>query len=96
MNKTVEDFIATYLHIEVAYDDLALTRQTIAAFSPEYGEELKQGFAALLQSRELSFGDYDGLTHIEFESDDALYTYLQGVNDFLFNGAETAPEPPRD
>ena len=95
MNKTIEDFIGTYLHIEVAYEDLGPTRELLALMSPEYTDALQEGFTELLQSRELSAGDYDGLTHVEFESDDALYAYLGGVNDFLFNGAETAPEPPR-
>ena len=95
MNKTVEDFIGTYLHIEVAYEGLEPTRELIAAMSREYEDSLKEGFAELLQSRELSAGDYDGMTHVEFESDDALYAYLNGVYEFLFNGAEQEPQPPR-
>jgi hypothetical protein len=95
VNKTVEDFIGTYLHIEVAYEDLEPTRELIAAMSPAYAESLKEGFAELLQSRELSAGDYDGMTHVEFESDDALYDYLRGVYEFLFDDAQTQPQPPR-
>ena len=95
MNKTIEDFIGTYLHIEVAYEDLGPTRDLVALMSPEYVDSLKQGFAELLRSRELSAGDYDGMTHVEFESDDALYAYLKSVDDFLFHGAEAQPEPPR-
>ena len=95
MNKTIEDFIGTYLHIEAAYEDLGPTRDLLALMSPEYTDALREGFAGLLRSRELSAGDYDGMTHVEFESDDALYAYLSAVYDFLFNGAETAPEPPR-
>jgi hypothetical protein len=95
VNKTTEDFIGTYLHIEVAYEDLAPTRELVAMMSPEYVDALKEGFAGLLRARELNAGDYDGLTHVEFESGDDLYRYLQGVYDFLFNGAEEQPEPPR-
>ena len=95
MNKTVEDFIGTYLHIEVAYEGLEPTRELIAAMSPEYAESLKEGFEELLRDRELSPGDYDGLTHVEFESEDALYDYLRGVYDFLFQGAQQEPQPPR-
>lgn len=95
MNKTVEDFIGTYLHIEVAYEGLEPTRDLLAAMSSEYTDSLKEGFEELLRDRELSTGDYDGLTHVEFESDDALYGYLRGVYDFLFNAAAEEPQPPR-
>lgn len=95
MNKTVEGFIGTYLHIEAAYDgDEAGTREAIQMFGPAYANSLKEGFEELLATRELSRWDYDGLTHVEFESDEALYAYLQGMYDFLFNGAETPPKPP--
>ena len=95
MNKTVEGFIGTYLHIEVAYDGIESgIRDTIQAFGPRFANSLKEGFEELLASHELSVGDYDGLTHVEFESDEALYAYLQGLYDFFFNGAETAPKPP--
>jgi len=95
MNETVEGFIGSYLHIEVAYYEMESTRDTIHSFGPAVADSLKKGFEELLATHELSVGDYDGLTHVEFESEEALYTYLQGMYDFLFNGAETAPEPPR-
>jgi hypothetical protein len=69
-------------------------RETIPTFGPEHAESLKEGFDELLATRELSTGDYDGLTHVEFGSEDDLYAYLQGMYDFLFNDAETPPEPP--
>ncbi|MBS2961551.1 hypothetical protein KGA66_00735 [Actinocrinis puniceicyclus] len=95
MNKTVADFIGAYLHVEVAYEDLGPTRELIAALSPEYAGSLEEGFERLLRSRGLAAADYDGMTHIEFESDDALYRYLQGVYDYLFRGAGAQPRPPR-
>jgi hypothetical protein len=94
VNKTIEDFIGTYLHIEVAYEDLGPTRDLIKALSPAYAESLRQGFVGLLESRELSAGDYDGMTHVEFETDDELYGYLQAVFEFLFQGAQASPQPP--
>ncbi len=94
-STSVEDFISTYLHTEVAYEALAPTRELLAVMSPQYTDSLKHGFEELLRQRELSVGDYDGMTHVEFSSDEALYGYLRGVYDFLFNGAEEEPRPPR-
>lgn len=95
VNKTVEGFIGSYLHIEVAYSGIEEgIRRTIPSFGPTYANSLKEGFEELLATHELSRWDYDGLTHVEFESDDALYAYLQGMYDFLFNGAEAPPKPP--
>lgn len=95
MNKTVEAFIGTYLHVEMAYTGMEQRiRETIPTFGPDYADSLKEGFEELLATRELTVGDYDGLTHVEFGSDDDLYTYLQGMYDFLFHDAETAPAPP--
>lgn len=95
MNKTVEAFIGTYLHVEMAYAGMEQRiRETIPTFGPDYADSLKEGFEELLATRELSAGDYDGLTHVEFGSEDDLYAYLEGMYDFLFNDAETAPEPP--
>lgn len=91
MNDTVEGFIGCYLHIEVAYYEMESTRATVHSFGPAYANSLKEGFEELLATRELSVGDYDGLTHVEFESDEDLYEYLQGMYDYLFNNAE----PPR-
>lgn len=95
MNETVEGFIGTYLHVEMAYAGMEdRIRETIPTFGADYANSLKEGFGELLATRELSAGDYDGLTHVEFASDDDLYAYLQGMYDFLFNAAESAPEPP--
>lgn len=91
----IKSFISCYLHIEVAYDGIeSRIRSTVHAFGPEYADSLKRGFEELLASRELTALDYDGLTHVEFESDAALYAYLQGMYDFIFAGAETPPAPP--
>ena len=95
MNKTVEAFIDTHLHIEMAYVGMhERARKTIPTFGPDFESSLKAGFEELLVTRELSAGDYDGLTHVAFASDDDLYVYLQGIYDYLFNGADTAPAPP--
>jgi hypothetical protein len=95
VNKTLEGFIASYLSVEVAYDGIeAGIRDTIQSFGPAFASALKEGFEELLATRELSKWDYDGITYIEFESDEALYEYLQGMYDFFFNGAETPPKPP--
>ena len=96
VNKTIKGFIGSYLSIEVAYDGIESDiRGTIQAFGPTYANSLKEGFEELLATHELSKWDYDGMTYIEFESDEALYEYLQGMYDFFFNGAESAPKPPR-
>jgi hypothetical protein len=93
VNQTVEGFIGTYLHVEVAYSGMEQRiRETIPTFGLEYANSLKEGFEELLATRELSVGDYDGLTHVEFASDDELYAYLQSMYAFLFNAA-AAPAP---
>lgn len=95
MNQTVEAFIGTYLHVEMAYAGMEQrVRDTIPSFGPEYANSLKEGFEEVLATRELSVGDYDGLTHVEFGSADDLYEYLQGMYDFLFGGADEVPSPP--
>jgi len=94
VDKTLEGFIGSYLHLEVAYEGLADTRDVLKTFSGDAVESLKQNFAQLIASRELSALDYGYLTQMEFESDQALYAYLQDVYDFLFNSAQKEPEPP--
>lgn len=95
MNQTVRSFIGSYLSVETAYDGIESDiRDVIRTFGPDYANSLKEGFEELLATRELSKWDYDGITYIEFESDEALYAYLQGMYDYLFNGAEAPPKPP--
>lgn len=96
MNQTLKGFIGSYLNVEVAHDGIeSQIRDSVQAFGPAYADSLKEGFEEVLATRELSVDDYDGLTYIEFQSDDALYAYLQEMYDFLFHGAETPPAPPK-
>jgi hypothetical protein len=72
-DQTLKGFIGSYLNVEVAHDGIeAQIRDAVHGFGPAYSNSLKGGFEEVLAGRELSVDDYDGLTYIEFASEDAL------------------------
>ncbi|MFJ3585161.1 hypothetical protein ACIPPS_23445 [Streptomyces sp. NPDC090127] len=93
MNEELQRFISVYLQQEVAYDDMSATRETLEHFKPEWKDAVRQGLLSVLNERRLTAEEYETLTSIEFDTEDALYSYLQDVYDFLFGGGEKQPVP---
>ncbi|MFE1322653.1 hypothetical protein [Kitasatospora phosalacinea] len=92
--KILCGFIETYLNAELAYGHLPQVRSTIAVSVPEWGESIRREFARALSERPFSVVRYSDMTLLDFESEDALYAYLEGVFDYLFLDGEQAPLPP--
>ncbi|GEC07193.1 hypothetical protein SSP24_48480 [Streptomyces spinoverrucosus] len=94
MNRETEKFIKVYLSLEQAYDTTGYLRPALHAFKEEYVSAVRQGLETVLRTREISVGDYERLTDVEFEDDDALYEYLTSMCQYLFEAREKQPVPP--
>ncbi|WP_217241540.1 hypothetical protein [Streptomyces sp. AC555_RSS877] len=94
MNRELEKFIKVYLGLEQAYDTTGYLRPTLHAFKEEYVNAVRVGLESVLRTRELTVGDYERLTDIEFDGDEALYEYLGSLYRYLFEGQEKQPAPP--
>ncbi|MER5968659.1 hypothetical protein ABT112_02755 [Streptomyces sp. NPDC002055] len=94
MNRELQKFIRVYLNLEEAYDTGGYLRPTLHAFKHEYVEAVQHGLESVLNTRELSVGDYEGLTDIEFPNEDALYDYLKKMYRYLFEDEREQPLPP--
>lgn len=55
---------------------------------------VREGLSAILTSRELSPGDYQGLTDVEFATEDDPYAYVRKLYAYLFEDARQQPLPP--
>jgi hypothetical protein len=84
----LRSFIEANLNLETAYDDMRLTRGTLRAAAPQWAESIRAGLAAAIAGREISVGEYGRMTAIEFPDEDALYRYLSGVYEYLFEGRD--------
>ncbi|MGW2341422.1 hypothetical protein [Streptomyces sp. NPDC001661] len=94
MNRELEKFIKVYLDYDQAYDTSGTLRPTLYAFKPEYVERVREGLVTVLRDHPLSTADYERITDIEFESDEALYSYLQEMYRYLFENGTAQPMPP--
>lgn len=95
IDEELSGFIKYYLDLEMAFDTKrGHLPYTVQNMQPARFRALKSGFESLLKSRELIIQDYEDLSDIEFANEDQLYTYLQGIYDYLFRGTETQPGPP--
>ncbi|MCX4834896.1 hypothetical protein OG785_01435 [Streptomyces sp. NBC_00006] len=94
MNRELEKFIKVYLDYQEGYDTSGALRATLYAFKAEYVERVRKGLEVVLNERELSTGDYERLTDIEFRSDEDLYSYLREMFQYLFEDGEEQPMPP--
>lgn len=61
MNQELRTFITGYLDEEQGYDVTRNLRRTLHGFNENFSGSVREGFAELLKSRELSVEDYDGL-----------------------------------
>lgn len=94
MQKELQTFIQTYLDVEQGYDTSGYLRPTLMAFNESYVEAVRDGLADVLLNRNLTVGDYERLTNIEFPDSDSLYEYLKELNAYLFEGHPDQPLPP--
>ncbi|GAA0451129.1 hypothetical protein [Streptomyces olivaceiscleroticus] len=96
MNQELRHFIGVYLQLEVAYQDLHGTRETLQHVKPEWTEAVREGLEALVRGRGLTVGEYEALTDLEFPDEATLYAYLSDVYAFLFESGTMSPVPPAD
>ncbi|MFH8571118.1 hypothetical protein [Streptomyces sp. NPDC017993] len=94
MNRELEKFIKVYLDYDQAYDTSGTLRPTLHAFKPEYVERVREGLETVLRDRQISTSEYEMLTDIEFDGEEALYSYLQEMFRYLFEGGIEQPMPP--
>lgn len=55
---------------------------------------LREGFRELVEQRTLSLREFAMMCDLDFETEDEQYAYLSAVYQYMFEGAETPPEPP--
>ncbi|WP_052869335.1 hypothetical protein [Streptomyces niger] len=96
MNDELRQFLSTYLELEVAYQDLHTTRETLRHVKPEWTAAVQEGLSTVLRDRTLTVGEYESLTNLEFPDEATLYAYLGDVYAFLFEGGTKSPVPPAD
>lgn len=94
VNRELEKFIRVYLDLEQAYDARGYLRPTLHGFKREYVDAVREGLQTVLRARELSIGDYERLTGIEFDDEGALYEYLESMYRYLFEEQAEQPVPP--
>lgn len=94
MTSELERFIRIYLNIEQAPDVRGYLRPTLHAFKTTFVDGVRAGLESVLRTRELSVGDYERLTDIEFADGDALYGYLHQMHEYLFADGAEQPLPP--
>lgn len=94
MNDELRHFMGVYLQLEVAYEDMAATRETIRHVNPAWAAAVKEGFKAVLAEQALTVDEYEAITGIEFPDEESLYAYLSDVYTFLFTGGSKSPLPP--
>ncbi|GAA3304120.1 hypothetical protein [Streptomyces cinereospinus] len=82
------------MSLEQAYDTAGFLRPTLHAFKEEYVHAVRTGLETVLHTRDLTVGDYERLTDIEFEDEDALYDYFTSMYEYLFEAGEKQPLPP--
>ncbi|GHE66192.1 hypothetical protein GCM10018785_38710 [Streptomyces longispororuber] len=94
MNAELERFISIYLHLEEAYDTSGTLRPTLMAFGDPFINGVRTGLQEVLRERNVSVGDYERMTDIEFPDEETLYEYLQGMYEYLFGEGMKQPVPP--
>ncbi|MFE0136106.1 hypothetical protein ACFWY6_31740 [Streptomyces sp. NPDC059037] len=80
MTRELERFIRIYLNEEQAHDVRRWLRPTLHAFKNTFVDGVRDGLESVLRTRELSVGDYERLTNIEFVDEKALYGYLHHMH----------------
>ena len=93
MDQALETFLSVALSADGAVD-LESTRRGLPRRGPERLNELRGNFRDLIEHRRLSVREWSMINDLDFDDEDALYTYLGAAYEYLFEGAETPPDPP--
>jgi hypothetical protein len=88
-------FISIALNINGAAPDPPAIKGSLRG-SSVHRAEVEAGLRQILATRELTTLDWIKMTHVDFDSEDELYSYLQKMYDYLFRGSEELPEIPED
>jgi hypothetical protein len=95
LSDTMSKFIRIALNVDGAAADPPAIKGSMRPGSASEAET-EAGLRELLQTRELTTLDWIRMTHVDFASEDDLYSYLQKLYDYLFRGSEELPEIPED
>lgn len=93
MDKALLSFLSVALSSDGAVD-LESTRKGLPRRGPERLNELRESLHDLIEHRRLSLREWSLINDLDFDDEDALYAYLGEAYDYLFEGAETPPQPP--
>jgi hypothetical protein len=94
LSRTLTDFIRIALSVDGGAADPDSIKGTWRSGPNPARDEVEAGLRELIRTRELTIRDYDEMTGVDFESEEALYEYLQKLYDYLFRGSEEVPEIP--
>ncbi|MFJ4472354.1 hypothetical protein ACIP2X_33375 [Streptomyces sp. NPDC089424] len=94
MTRELQKFVKVYLSLEQAYDTTCQLRATLHSYSERYVRGVRCGLEDVLRARELTVGDYEGLTDIAFDDENTLYEYLTEMYRYLFEAGGSQPLPP--
>lgn len=95
LSDTMSKFIRIALNVDGAAADPPAIKDSMRPGSASEAET-EAGLRELLRTRELTTLDWLRMTHVEFDSEDELYSYLQKMYDYLFRGSEELPEIPEE
>jgi len=96
LSEAMTDFISIALGIDGGAPYPSSIRSSLNGGSEQHRIAVEAGLRELIKSRELTTLDWIKMTHVDFASEDELYSYLQKLYDYLFRGAEELPEIPED
>jgi hypothetical protein len=93
INETTKSFIRIALNISSGDIYPPAVKNSMRKGS-RAAAETQEGLRELLRTRELSTVDYANMTHVEFDSEEELYSYLQNVYNYVFLGTTDFPNLP--
>ena len=93
MDPDLESFLGVALSSDGAVD-MENTRKGLTWRGAEAHAALRDHFRELLETRSLTLRGWGLINDLDFDDEDALYTYLQAAYDYLFEGADAPPPAP--
>ncbi|MEV7212219.1 hypothetical protein AB0O31_03885 [Kitasatospora cineracea] len=92
-DPAVRAFFETSLGYESIEDAPARRASTRKADLP-FSRHLREAFEYLLRERPCDVYEWSSLTGVAYEDEAHLYGYLQGLFDYLYEGAAEPPQAP--
>ncbi|MFC7623474.1 hypothetical protein [Microlunatus sp. GCM10028923] len=93
MDPSLKSFVSIAFSAEVA-GSLEDVRRGL----PRRGEaallKLRADFRDLVDNRRLTLREFCMMSDLDFDTEVELYSYLHAAYDYLFENAETPPDPP--